>query len=94
MSQIACDNTVSINIDDLHKKIKSTTYQRIGDSTMTICVITMQNGYTVLGYSACVDPAAFKQALGEKYAFDNALNKVWDLEGYLLKEKLYNETKT
>lgn len=94
MTVMSCDKTQSLNIDDLQKKIRDTQYQRIGDTTMTICVITMQNGYTVLGKSACVDPLKYSQALGEKYAFEDALDKVWDLEGYLLKEKMYNESKT
>jgi hypothetical protein len=59
------------------------------DSTTTVCQITLKNGYTLVGTSACVDPANFNQAIGEKIAYDNAFEKLWDLEGYLLKERRF-----
>ena len=49
----------------------------------------MENGYVVVGTSACVDPLKFNQALGEKYSYENAIDKLWPLEGYLLAEELF-----
>jgi hypothetical protein len=43
----------------------------------------------VTGTSACVDPANFNQATGEHYAFEKAFEKLWDLEGYLLKQRRF-----
>ena len=51
----------------------------------------MKNGYQVVGQSACADPANFDKNLGLKIAFDDAVKKVWPLEGYLLCERLYDE---
>jgi hypothetical protein len=49
----------------------------------------MQNGFTILGQSSCVDPKEFNIALGEKYAYEDAIDKSWQLEGYLLAERRY-----
>lgn len=59
--------------------------------TLTLCVLTLENGFNVVGESACADPANFNEGIGKELAYKNALNHVWPLEGYLLKQKLYEE---
>jgi hypothetical protein len=44
----------------------------------------------VHGQSAPADPENFDQAFGEKLARDDAIRQLWPLEGYLLRQKLYN----
>lgn len=61
-------------------------------STLTFCVIVLKNGFTVTGESACASPENFDAEIGKKIAYDNARNKIWQLEGYLLKEKLYQDS--
>lgn len=56
---------------------------------LTICVITMQNGFTVLGQSACASPENFDADIGKNIAQQNAENEMWPLLGYALKEKLH-----
>lgn len=58
--------------------------------TLTHCVITLPCGYTVTGESACVDPANYDKELGEKYALEQAVEKLWPLEGYLLAWRLHS----
>lgn len=60
-------------------------------SLLTFCVLTLQNGFTVTGESACASPENFNAEIGRKIARDNAVNKVWMLEGYLLKQRLHEE---
>ncbi|QWL69401.1 hypothetical protein HQ397_04155 [Aeromonas hydrophila] len=60
-------------------------------SLLTFCVLTMKNGFTVTGESACASPENFSAELGCKIARENAINKVWMLEGYLLKQRLHEE---
>ena len=55
---------------------------------LTVCCLTLQNGFTVTGESACASPENFNAEIGQKIARDNARNKIWMLEGYLLKDKL------
>ena len=56
---------------------------------LTFCVITLKNGFTVTGESACASPENFNKEIGQKVAYENAKNKIWALEGYLLKEQLF-----
>ena len=55
---------------------------------LTFCVLVLRNGFTVTGESACASPANFDAALGRKIARANAINRVWPLMGYALKERL------
>ncbi|MBN4856406.1 hypothetical protein H4F83_05710 [Citrobacter freundii] len=55
---------------------------------LTFCVLVLENGFTVTGESACASPENFDAEIGRKIARQNAFNKIWLLEGYLLKQKL------
>jgi hypothetical protein len=57
--------------------------------TVTLCSITLDNGYSVRGESACVNPENYNKEIGEKIAYDNAFQKLWPLFGFLLAEKQY-----
>ena len=57
-------------------------------SQLTVCCLTLQNGFTVTGESACVSPENFDAEIGRTIARNNARDKIWALEGYLLKSKL------
>lgn len=56
---------------------------------LTFCVLVLENGFTVTGESACASPENFDPEIGKKIAKGNAIQKVWALEGYLLKEQLH-----
>lgn len=57
---------------------------------LTFCVLVLRNGFTVTGESACASPENFDAEIGQKIARQNALQKIWPLEGYLLRERLHN----
>lgn len=57
---------------------------------LTFCVLVLANGFTVTAESACASPENFDAELGRKIARANALNKIWPLEGYLLKQQLHD----
>ena len=63
-------------------------YKGCGAPQLTICVLSLENGFTVTGESACASPENFDRIIGQKIAYENAREKIWMLEGYLLKEKL------
>ena len=56
---------------------------------LTICVLVLENGFMVVGTSACASPENFREEIGKQLAFEDAREKIWQLEGYLLKEKLF-----
>lgn len=74
---------------DIEAAIKSQTF--MVDGTLTICVLTLQNGFKVTGESACADPANFNQAKGEELARKAACEKIWPLLGYALRDRLHNQ---
>lgn len=56
---------------------------------LTICVLVLKNGFTVVGKSACASAANFDVEVGRKVARMDAVNQIWALEGYLLKQRIH-----
>lgn len=56
---------------------------------LTFCVLVLRNGFTVTGESACASPENFDADLGKKIARAAAVNKLWPLLGYALKDRLH-----
>lgn len=56
---------------------------------LTFCVLVLRNGFTVTGESACASPENFDAEIGRKIARQNAVQKIWPLMGYALREKLH-----
>lgn len=65
-------------------------YHQFPGTTVTVCALHLQNGFVVTGESACASPENFDPELGRRIAYDNAKEKIWMLEGYLLRERLSN----
>lgn len=78
--------------ESIKARIGGVTYHHIDQ--LTICVITMVNGFHVTGVSAPASAANYDEKVGERYAFDNAFKSLWQLEGYLLRDRLHRETQT
>lgn len=76
-----------ITQDHLESIIAKKEFHRLSE-TLTVCVLTLRNGFTVTGESACVSPANYDKTIGENVAYQNAFDKLWQLEGYALKNKL------
>ena len=73
----------------IDSRIVKTDFMVLPGTTVTICSIALDNGYSVRGESACVDPANYRQDIGEKIARDSAFDKLWPLFGFLLAEKRF-----
>lgn len=72
-------------IEDVQADVQ---YHVFPSTTVTVCCITLKNGFTVVGESACASPENFDADLGRKIALKNAQDKIWALEGYALRERL------
>lgn len=83
-------NAPRINSSIIDSKIMVASYT-IFEPSMTVCCLTLTNGYQVIGESACVSPEHFDKEMGRRIAFNDARNKIWALEGYRLKTELSNE---
>ena len=79
----------SVTREGIEARIVSEAYEILDGGRTTRCTLTLANGWVERGESSCVDPANFKVELGRKYAREEAVNKIWPLEGYLLRERLF-----
>lgn len=75
-----------VTLDQLKANIVDERFVQHG--LMTICILTLANGFTVLGQSACAVPGNFKMDVGQRLARSDAENKIWALMGYELKSKV------
>lgn len=87
---VATKTAPRVTEESIKAKIWSVEYNRpfSHNPTMTVCAITMHNGFTVTGISAPASAANFDPEVGNRYAYDDAFKKLWQLEGYLLREHL------
>ena len=72
--------------------IVSEDYHVFPNSQLTVCCLTLHNGFNVVGESACASPENFDEELGKKIAREKARDKIWALEGYLLKQKMVEQS--
>ena len=56
---------------------------------LTFCVLVLRNGFTVTGESACASPENFDAEIGRKIARTNAVNQIWPLLGFRLRDALH-----
>lgn len=83
------NNTVTLQgILDL---IDSESYTTLPSGKVLVCELILKNGFSVRGEASVVDKANFNLDIGKNISRKNAIDKIWQLEGYLLQEKLFNE---
>ncbi len=70
----------------IERRIKNVDYIVLPGTTVTICSITLDNGFSVRGESACVDPKNFNADIGQTYAYNDAFEKLWAFFGFLICE--------
>ncbi len=84
-------NAPRLTPDHIDSIIAASDYHVFPGTTLTVCCLTLRNGFTVTGESAAASPSNFDEEIGRKIALENARNKIWALEGYLLKNNLFIE---
>lgn len=87
-------NAPRLTSDNIDSTIARVDYHVFPNTTLTVCCITLVNGFTVTGESASASPENFNKSIGESIAFNNARDKIWQLEGYLLKQQLHQQKKS
>ena len=55
----------------------------------TIVACKLPNGFVIVESSSCVDPDNYDEDMGVDICMKNIEKKLWELEGYLLQNKLY-----
>lgn len=77
-----------ITPQDVDAEIASEDYHVFTSTCLTVCALTLQNGFTVVGHSACASPENFDPAIGQRVARENAREKIWQLLGFRLRDQL------
>ncbi|MEP2782145.1 MAG: Gp49 family protein [Pseudoruegeria sp.] len=81
-------NAKRITPTQLDAEIVSSQYHVFEGSCLTICCLTLKNGFTVTGESACASPENFNEEIGRKIARSNAREKIWPLLGFRLRDEI------
>lgn len=84
-------NAPRLTPEHINKKIVSEDYYVFPGTTLTICRLGLENGFSVTGESAAASLENFDEQIGRDIAKENARHKVWMLEGYLLKQRLFED---
>lgn len=83
-------NAPRMNPTLIEALIKDCVFHKFPGTVFTVCLLTLRNGFNVTGESACASPENYDQELGERIARANAVQKIWALEGYLLKQVIFD----
>jgi hypothetical protein len=82
-------NAPRLTPEHIDEQVVHAAYHQFPGTTVTVCCLTLRNGYNTVGESACVSPNNFDAEIGKKVAYANAREKIWTLEGYLLRDFLH-----
>ena len=72
---------------------KDVQYHRFPYTTVTVCCVTLSNGFCVVGKSAAVSMSKFSMDTGMSVALEDVKSKLWELLGFRLKQALYEGAK-
>lgn len=76
---------MKLTVEDIERLIANEQYIQPEGTTLTICVITTVSGFAFTAESACIDSATFDAQIGKDIARQEAINKLWQFEGYKVK---------
>ena len=71
----------AITLEHLESLIAKKEFFTAGVKT-TVCLLTLKNGFEIIGTSACVNAKDYSQEIGARFALQRAFDKLWELEGY------------
>ena len=78
----------SVTLHDINNEIVREQYYVFPGTTVTVCCLTLRNGFHVTAEGACIDPNMFDEEKGRAIALCEAKNKMWPLLAFRLKESM------
>lgn len=81
--------TQTVSNEEIQTAIRQEAYHLFPGTTLTVCCLTLKNGFTTLGNSVCVDPNNFDKEEGKRIAREEAVLKIWPLLIYSMREDTY-----
>ena len=92
LSNLSTDDIVRLYPADLEAMIDKVEYiTSTIQPTLMICVLTIKGtgdyqhltNFAVVGQSSCLDKRLYTKEVGEKVAYEDAKNKLWQLMGFV-----------
>lgn len=80
----------TVTLDRVLDQIVEESYTILPSGKMVVCELILRNGFAVIGESGKVDKSDFDPEIGKVISRQRAINKIWELEGYALQERLFN----
>lgn len=84
-------NAPRLTPDSIESVILGETFTVLPSGKVMVCELTLKNGFTVRGEAATVSKENFNEEIGQRISRENAKKKVWEVEGYLLQQRLYEQ---
>ena len=91
-SEVNETKVLSVIPEHIENIIVNCEYKKISKRT-TICLLTLVNGFEVVGESSCASEEKYNKKIGEDVSRKNAAQQIWAYEEYLLRQKLFEESK-
>lgn len=70
--------------------IRSVEFHLIEGTTSMTCALNLLNGFTVVGFSACLATTTFDPQIGMKWAKHDAVNKLMELLSFMAADQISN----
>ena len=91
MAKLVKCNTVTL--EQINKIISETKFEyQTAFGKTTIASAKLPNGFVIVESSSCVDPANYDEKIGRDICREKIINKLWELEGYRLQDRLHRST--
>ena len=87
-------DTTRITAEQINALIVKEQYHNFPDTRLTVCCLTLRNGFAVIGQSSSLTMAGFDAETGKRIARADAVDKIWQLEGYRLRQQLHEASPT
>lgn len=81
-------NAPRVTLEEVQAAIREIDYVVLPDGRTTVCMLTLDNGFTVRGESSCVCIENFDAEIGKNIAYKDAQDKLWPLLGFRLADRL------
>lgn len=75
--------------ENIEAAILTEQYHVFPGTCLTVCCLTLQNGFNIVGTASCADPSNFREEIGRKFSREDARNKIGAFLGYALRDKLH-----
>lgn len=84
-----------VKTEDIEKLLAACKFQyfhKVFDK-VTVVIAKLPNGFTITESSGCVNPDNYSYEIGEENCKQRIKQRLWELEGYALQDRIYREPK-